>query len=153
VRVITLRMSAVVAWRCNQRPLECRAVNHTIHCDHAAASFAASSNFLREYAVENRGRQFGQVWSASITRTMRLVSVAAAGNRLDRSKRPMSGRGHSRHFGRAPATSGFPRLADILRGSRHVSKGAISGLTQSPHVDEQTASSGPAGGPPGSWRS
>ena len=28
--------------------------------------------------------------------------------------------GHSRHFDRAPLTSGLPRLADILRVSRHV---------------------------------
>jgi hypothetical protein len=29
---------------------------------------------------------------------------------------------HSRHFDRAPLTSGRPRLADILRAIRHVSK-------------------------------
>jgi hypothetical protein len=31
-------------------------------------------------------------------------------------------RGQSRHFDRAPLTSGFPQLADILRVIRHVSK-------------------------------
>src|SRR3981081_3730781 len=30
--------------------------------------------------------------------------------------------GHSRHFDRAPTTSGLPRLPDILRGGGHVSK-------------------------------
>jgi hypothetical protein len=30
--------------------------------------------------------------------------------------------GQSRHFARAPLTSGLPRLADILRVIRHVSK-------------------------------
>jgi hypothetical protein len=29
--------------------------------------------------------------------------------------------GHSRHFDRAPITSGLPRLADIFRDRRHVS--------------------------------
>jgi hypothetical protein len=34
----------------------------------------------------------------------------------------MSQSGHSRHFDRAPITSGLPRLADIFRDRRHVSK-------------------------------
>jgi hypothetical protein len=34
----------------------------------------------------------------------------------------MSELGHSRRIDRAPFTSGLPRLADILRVSRHVSK-------------------------------
>jgi hypothetical protein len=33
-----------------------------------------------------------------------------------------SAEGHSRHFDRAPLTSGLPQLADILRVIRHVSK-------------------------------
>jgi hypothetical protein len=36
----------------------------------------------------------------------------------------MTGLGQSRHFDRAPLTSGL-RLADILGGSRHVSKADI----------------------------
>jgi len=35
----------------------------------------------------------------------------------------MSELGHSRRYERAPFTSGLPRLADILRVGRHVSKG------------------------------
>jgi len=34
----------------------------------------------------------------------------------------MTGLGHSRRIERAPFTSGLPRLADILRVGRHVSK-------------------------------
>jgi hypothetical protein len=34
----------------------------------------------------------------------------------------MSEMGHSRRIDRAPFTSGLPRLADILRVGRHVSK-------------------------------
>ena len=34
----------------------------------------------------------------------------------------MSASGHSRRFDRRPVTSGLPRLADILRARRHVSK-------------------------------
>jgi hypothetical protein len=36
--------------------------------------------------------------------------------------------GHSRHFVRAPITSGLPRLADIFRYRRHVSKAPTSDL-------------------------
>jgi hypothetical protein len=36
--------------------------------------------------------------------------------------RRMSGSGPSRHFDRAPITSGLPRLADIFRDRRHVSR-------------------------------
>jgi hypothetical protein len=38
--------------------------------------------------------------------------------------------GHSRHFDHAPLTSGLPRLADILKGSRHVSKVPNGGMGQ-----------------------
>jgi hypothetical protein len=38
------------------------------------------------------------------------------------SKSAKSGLGQSRHFDREPLTSGLPRLADILRVIRHVSK-------------------------------
>jgi hypothetical protein len=39
---------------------------------------------------------------------------------------PKSAQGQSRHFHRAPLTSGLPQLADILRGIRHVSKVPIA---------------------------
>jgi hypothetical protein len=38
----------------------------------------------------------------------------------------MSPLGHSRHFDRAPLTSGLPRLADLRRVIRHVAKVPIS---------------------------
>jgi hypothetical protein len=38
----------------------------------------------------------------------------------------MSAAGHSRRFGRLPTTSGIPRLADILRVGRYVSKVPLS---------------------------
>jgi hypothetical protein len=39
-----------------------------------------------------------------------------------RSAQPMSQLGQTHHFDGAPLTSGLPQLADILWGSRHVSK-------------------------------
>jgi hypothetical protein len=36
--------------------------------------------------------------------------------------RPMSRLGHSRHFDRAPLTSGLPRTPDMLSARRHVAK-------------------------------
>ena len=40
--------------------------------------------------------------------------------------------GQSRHFDRTPLTSGLPRLADILRVSRHVSKVPIPEVAPPP---------------------
>ena len=37
-------------------------------------------------------------------------------------RRSTSEKGQSRHFGRAPLTSGLPRTTDIVRPTRHVGK-------------------------------
>jgi hypothetical protein len=42
----------------------------------------------------------------------------------------MTALGQTRHFDGAPLTSGLPQLADILWGSRHVSKVPIGDIDQ-----------------------
>ena len=58
--------------------------------------------------------------------------------------------GQKRRLGESLSSSFLPLKADILRKRRHVSKVPETDFTQSPHVNEQTASAGTAKGTPGS---
>jgi hypothetical protein len=55
---------------------------------------------------------------------LQTIFLMLASRRLNGS--PTSVPGQSRHFDRAPPTSGLARLADILRVIRHVSKVQVS---------------------------
>ena len=51
-----------------------------------------------------------------------IDAVARADEAIESAARCMSLMGQSRHFARAPLTSGIPRLADIPRGDPHVTR-------------------------------
>jgi hypothetical protein len=71
-------------------------------------------------------RRTAPMWAEKIL--SRDVAIKAINSRVEKRKTIrcpalcMSAGGQSRHFDRALATSGLPRLADILKVGRHVSK-------------------------------
>src|SRR6266480_4273458 len=61
-------------------------------------------------------------------RTKPDLSQSVAEGQSDRSIEPMSGVGRSRRFDPRPITSALPRLADVFRTGRHVSKVPMIGI-------------------------